>query len=401
MRKRILCAMLALLMIVTLLPVVVGAASDPTITFVQQATAAGASEVKVDVKITNNPGFVSATIPVKWDASIMTLTNVTEVTDVVDSGWCSMSMTEYATNGTQGTYYLAWNNDTRTEADGGNFTNDGTLATLTFALVDKTVDTNTQITSELTADIANMMNFAMADLRNSGLTAVAGMVNVTAADAGGDTPVEEDGPTLNIAQIEALVGSTIEIGIYATNNPGFSGMQLDLTIPEQFNITGVNAGALVAGATFTPSAIGTDGYYPNNLSIAIGGSAVLSGDGCVAVLTLEVPEGVPVDDYTLGLSLKSCYDGNYAKVTFKTVAGKISVFDYVKGDASGDGVVDILDVVVLSRYLAGGYTLPGTFNIKACNISKEAGIDAEDEVDILDVVILSRYLAGGYNISFD
>lgn len=186
MRKRILCAMFALLMVVTLLPVVAGADATPTIKFVQQETAAGASKVKVDVVLENNPGFVSATIPVKWDPSIMTLTDSIQVTSVVDTGWCGMSMTEYATNGTQGTYYLAWDNDTRTEADGGNFTGDGKLHTLEFTLVDNTKDTATQIASELSADIANMMNYDMQDLRDSGLTAVAGMVNVTAADAGGD-----------------------------------------------------------------------------------------------------------------------------------------------------------------------------------------------------------------------
>lgn len=191
MRKRILCAMFALLMVVTLLPVVAGADATPTIKFVQQETAAGASKVKVDVMLENNPGFVSATIPVKWDPSIMTLTDSIQATNVVDTGWCGMSMTEYATNGTQGTYYLAWDNDTRTEAGGGNFTGDGKLHTLEFTLVDNTKDTATQITSELSADIANMMNYDMQDLRNSGLTAVAGMVNVTAADAGGDTPDPE------------------------------------------------------------------------------------------------------------------------------------------------------------------------------------------------------------------
>lgn len=229
MRRKILCAVLSLLMVVTMLPIVVGAADNPTITFEQQTTAAGASVVSVDVKITNNPGFVSATIPVKWDASVMTLTSVTLSTAVVDTGWCGMTMEEYATSGTQGLYYLAWNNDTRTEAEGGNFTADGTLCTMVFNVKDTTKDTSSDITADLTATIANMMTYSMADLRSDayGLTAVSTKVNLKAASSGetkaGD--VNDDGQINNkdlMLMLDAVsdVSTDTKDSVYDLNSDG-------------------------------------------------------------------------------------------------------------------------------------------------------------------------------------
>lgn len=384
MRKRILCAMLALLLIVTLLPVVAGAASDPTITFVQQATAAGASEVKVDVKITNNPGFVSATIPVKWDASIMTLTNVTEVTDVVDSGWCSMSMTEYATNGTQGTYYLAWNNDTRTEADGGNFTNDGTLATLTFALVDETVNTNTQITSNLTADIANMMNYDMVDLRYSGLTAVAGMVNVTAADAGG----EPSDATMTVANVKGKAGGTVDVTIKFESENGFGGIAFDV----KYDKTILTLQNVTSDVKFTTTPISNcDGKCnfqfvdtQNNTNIAN-----------FATLTFAIAEGTLDGETAVTVVMEDgaqfYYDGQ-TEVDFDVtvVAGGVTIYSYIAGDATGDEKVNNRDAARILQYLASWSV---EIQLEACDVTGDGRVNNRDAARIL------QYLAG-WDVTF-
>lgn len=388
MRRRILCAMLALLLIVTLLPVVVGAASDPTITFVQQATAAGASEVKVDVKITNNPGFVSATIPVKWDASIMTLTNVTEVTDVVDSGWCSMSMTEYATNGTQGTYYLAWNNDTRTEADGGNFTNDGTLATLTFALVDKTVDTNTQITSELTADIANMMNFAMADLRNSGLTAVAGMVNVTAADAGGEPdPEPSDGAKLVVSSARTKAGKEIVTTISLENNPGMVNLAFDF----QYDETKLEFISIEKNALFGTDMGATTFVNPYKFVFADFTLVDSTANGVLATIKFKVKDDVAVGDYnpfTISYSSGDIFNVDNDILDAQIDNGTLSVISYIAGDADGNETVNMMDAFAIAKYYArwDGYTAE-TVDLDA------ADVDGNPGVNMMDAFTIAKYYA--------
>ncbi len=61
----------------------------------------------------------------------------------------------------------------------------------------------------------------------------------------------------------------------------------------------------------------------------------------------------------------------------------------VLGDASGDGVVDVRDVAVLRRYLAGWHV---TVDIAAADVNRDG------EVNLKDVTVLRRYLAGGWGI---
>lgn len=202
MRKRILCAMFALLMVVTLLPVVAGADETSVIdlAFTQRETAVGARYVSVGVDMDGNPGFVSATIPVKWDNSVLHLKSVSPSDDIVASeSWAGMSMDEYTSNGT---YYLSWNNDTR---EAGDFTTaTGCLAELEFEIVDPSVDTSTQLQFDMTDSIANIMNFNMVDLNKTNtVTANPATITVTAQTSGGDTPdpvlgdVNDDGKINN------------------------------------------------------------------------------------------------------------------------------------------------------------------------------------------------------------
>lgn len=399
MRKRILCAMFALLMVVTLLPVVAGADAKPTITFVQQETAAGASKVKIDVMLENNPGFVSATIPVKWDPSIMTLTDSIQVTNVVDQGWCGMSMDEYATNGTQGTYYLSWDNDTRTEAEGGNFTGDGKLHTLEFTLVDNTKDTATQIASELTADIANMMNYDMQDLRDSGLTAVAGMVNVTAADAGGDTPVDPtDGAKFYIENARTLKGKTVEVNLKIANNPGLAGATLSLTYDSTvLELVSVDSGDALNKLSISKnilSELATISFLNevDNLNDNTNGTA--------AVLKFNVSDAAEDGEYSVGLNIISTSDAEMKIVEMTSENGSVTVFSYIVGNITGDfdeegeAVIDIRDAVMLMQIINGYVEDVEDTVLLSANVIGDYDEDGNPIVDIRDAVKLMQYING-------
>ena len=63
------------------------------------------------------------------------------------------------------------------------------------------------------------------------------------------------------------------------------------------------------------------------------------------------------------------------------------------GDISGDGEVDLKDVTVLRRYLAGGYGV--TVQEAALDINRDGAIDLKD------VTYLRRALAGGYGITLE
>lgn len=60
------------------------------------------------------------------------------------------------------------------------------------------------------------------------------------------------------------------------------------------------------------------------------------------------------------------------------------------GDINEDGSIDLKDVVVMRRILAGGWEI--TYNEAACDVNGDSSFDLKD------VVYLRRYLAGGWDI---
>ena len=72
------------------------------------------------------------------------------------------------------------------------------------------------------------------------------------------------------------------------------------------------------------------------------------------------------------------------------VDGGVAVADYVPGDTNKDQEVTPADIIMLRRYLAGGYDL---------DINVAAGdVNADEELTPVDVILIRRYLAGGYDI---
>ena len=59
--------------------------------------------------------------------------------------------------------------------------------------------------------------------------------------------------------------------------------------------------------------------------------------------------------------------------------------------ANGDGVLDLKDVVLLRRFLAGGWNV----TVDTDNMD----VDGDGAISLKDCTLLSRYLAGGWNVT--
>lgn len=72
--------------------------------------------------------------------------------------------------------------------------------------------------------------------------------------------------------------------------------------------------------------------------------------------------------------------------------GTLAVGEPKCGDVNGDGTVDMLDLMLLRRYLAGGYN-------DAEFIAEMADLDGDGQVDMEDLILMRKYLAGGYGVT--
>lgn len=161
MKRRLICTFLSCMMVLILFPVIVGAADTGSgaLTIELESTEAANtanSTVKIDVNLTSNPGFVSATIPVVWDSDVLELTAVENSEDTIPGWLGAEDLSAY-----DGKYYLAWNNDT----DEADYTDTGRLCTLVFTVKqDMDVNATTEISVDTEEFLHSVMNFDMQDL---------------------------------------------------------------------------------------------------------------------------------------------------------------------------------------------------------------------------------------------
>lgn len=124
-------------------------------------------------------------------------------------------------------------------------------------------------------------------------------------------------------------------------------------------------------------------------------TCMLTSEAWIYTFTVSVPGGVQENvDYTLGVSADPSVGWDDAQggvsyrhaVTLVNPVVKYSGEDLRIGDVNGDGEVDMFDVYVLRRYLAG-YEDVGV-------IPANGDVNGDGEVDMFDVWTLRRYLAG-------
>ena len=114
---------------------------------------------------------------------------------------------------------------------------------------------------------------------------------------------------------------------------------------------------------------------------------VNEGDKYADTFVLSGKSVASATGVTVTETVKS-YAGTAAKkATFNMTAAQ----EIHYGDVNDDGSVDLKDVVMMRRALAGGWEL--SINEAAADVNKDGSFDLKD------VVILRRYLAGGWDLA--
>lgn len=94
-------------------------------------------------------------------------------------------------------------------------------------------------------------------------------------------------------------------------------------------------------------------------------------------------------DMTLYIS-SSAEDFDLISVPVNYAVNATEVSSHKPGDANGDNLVDVKDVISIRRAIAGGYNV--TINEKAANVN------GDTKVDVKDAIAIRRFIAGGYDI---
>lgn len=202
---------------------------------------------------------------------------------------------------------------------------------------------------------------------------------------------ETNDAVVTVDSITATPGSTVDVKVSISNNPGILGAILSLNYSEGLTLTNVTE-----GDAFDALAMTKPGRYQSPCQFTWDGVELNESDiknGTIMTLTFEVNENAQAgDDYNVNVSYRNgdIINSSLQAINLTINNGKVSIIDYIPGDVNGDKNVNMMDVILVRRFLAGGYDV--TINENA------ADVNGDTSINMLDVIIFRRYLAGGWDV---
>jgi len=193
-----------------------------------------------------------------------------------------------------------------------------------------------------------------------------------------------------VSNATAIKGQQVDVTIEIEGNPGISSMQLAVGYDSsKLRLVKVTDGEKLG------SAIHTDNYDLNPYYLSWANDLAtenITNNGTIVTLTFEVVDGAELGstEITVGYDYEN-YDivnVEAQAVKFATINGTINITDVRIGDVNGDGRVNTLDRMLLTRYLAK-WTGYGEDSI----VKAAADVNQDGRINTLDRMILTRYLA--------
>jgi hypothetical protein len=212
-------------------------------------------------------------------------------------------------------------------------------------------------------------------------------------------------PEVKVSIGNARPGQEVTVNISIENNPGFAGMPIKVSFPEELTLTSFQLGNLDLLAGFT----GPDGVSPGIVNMAPGVQTSISNfayfiwgrtadynqNGVILALTFIVDPNANKGFYDIEVDFSTRFgfdtpsNLNGKNLDIIRTHGGVKVNTFVLGSTTGSGNVGTADLVLLARYLAGHNVTIDTDAAKVTSISTAQGV-----IRTADLVMLARYLAG-------
>ena len=212
---------------------------------------------------------------------------------------------------------------------------------------------------------------------------------------------EVNAPKISVESTDAIPGETFDVNVRINNNPGLVMSELKVEFGSALTLIAAESkdampdsifsftppGKLANGGVITGAANFT--WYVNTIS----DSNIRNGVMLKLTFTLSdtAQEG---EVYDIKVSSTDGLGDRDLNLYSASTSGRVTVVNYTPGDVNDDKRITMLDVVLLSRYIAdGGKTDPDGYNV---SINKKAGnVNDDGRINMLDVVLISRYIADG------
>lgn len=199
-----------------------------------------------------------------------------------------------------------------------------------------------------------------------------------------------DNAVLTVESITAVQGEEITLNVSVQNNPGILGGEIQLSYDSALTLKGVTAGEAFSYMNMTKP-----GKLVSGCRFLWDGMQVLpqdAVDGVILSLTFDVsPDAEPGSYLEVSVTPDGFYDGDVYSVEVSAVKGGVAIADYTPGDVNDDARVNAGDVILVRRFITGGYNV--SINENAANVN------LDDRINSADVILIRRFIAGGYTFA--
>ena len=205
-----------------------------------------------------------------------------------------------------------------------------------------------------------------------------------------DTDISTLDNAIYVERIEGRIGGTMNIPVKVKNSYDFRGFQFTMELPEGTTVNSwkLSANRLPSGATLSDK-FSTQKIEGNKINVACSlnyGDATFSGnDGEIATVNVTFANDMEVGEYPIYLTACDISDAGGTDNKLSDIKATLVLEDYVEGDANGDGVVLIGDVIAILNYIVG--VTSNNFNEKAADVNGDGEILIGDVIAVLNIIV--------------
>ena len=207
-------------------------------------------------------------------------------------------------------------------------------------------------------------------------------------------------PKLTIISADVTPGETFEVNVNLENNPGIVSAGLKLAFDEGLTLVEATNGDVFSTLTYIPpKQLSSGGVITSGCQFAWTGFDIADADiknGTILTLSFELSDEAEIGD-TFNISITSelgdIVDRDLNEYAL-SAEGKVTAIDYMPGDVNDDTKINMMDIVVLSRYIVDGCKYdPDGYAVRINESAAE--VNADTKINMMDVVLISRYIVDG------
>lgn len=196
---------------------------------------------------------------------------------------------------------------------------------------------------------------------------------------------------ISVGDISARVGSAVKLPVFLNNTETIAGIQFKLTFPEGVLADDINDELLTSLTDRTEGMTVMCNKDPDDdnsylfILFSLEGKPISGNQGSIMDVVLKISDNIPLSSYNNIISEVYLVTSSYETLNPLESSSDIIITEILKGDANGNGGIDIGDAVSIVNHLVGKES--STFLAKAADTNENGQIDIGDAVTIVNLLV--------------